>query len=69
MNILNQMGVLLTDLPVVFANGCLVVLYGLAAHSAALVSIASALVIALLPDAEIQKRAGFRPERGDSRRV
>ncbi len=67
MNVLDQIGVVLTDLPVVLANGLLVVLYWLAAHAAALVSIASALGMALLPDAEIQKRAGFRPERGEGR--
>ncbi len=63
MIILNQFGVLLTDLPVYLANGVLVILYWLAAHSAALVSVACALAIMLLPDAEIQQRAGFRPRR------
>ena len=63
MTILDQLGVLVTDLPVYLANGVLVILYWLAAHSAALVSLACALVIVLLPDAEIQARAGYRPTR------
>ncbi len=63
MTILNQLGVFLTDLPVYLANGALVIFYGLAAHAAAWVSLACALIIALLPDAEIQARAGFRPNR------
>ena len=40
---LDQLGVLLTDLPIYLANGVLVILYWLAAHSAALVSLACAL--------------------------
>ena len=68
MTVLDRLGVLVTDLPVYLVNGVLVIFYWLAAHSAALVSLACALVIALLPDAEIQARAGFRPGRnGDSR--
>ena len=63
MTILNQFGVFLTDLPVYLANGVLIILYWLSAHSAALVSLACALVIVLLPDAEVQARAGFRPSR------
>jgi hypothetical protein len=65
MTILDQLGVLLTDLPVYFANGALAILYWLSANSAALVSLCCALVIALLPDAEIQERAVFRPRRSD----
>jgi hypothetical protein len=65
MNILNQFGLFLTDLPIYLANGILVILYWLGAHSAALVSLFSASAIALLPDAEIQKRASFRPRRSD----
>ena len=63
MTILNQLGILITDLPVYLANGVLVILYGLAAHSAALVSLACVLVIALLPDAQAQAQAGSRPGR------
>ena len=65
MTILDQLGVLLTDIPVYLANGGLVILYWLAAHSAALVSLLCAVVMALLPDAEIQQRAGFRPRRNE----
>ena len=65
MTILDQMGILLTDLPVYLANGGLVILYGLAAHSAALISLLCAVLMAILPDAEIQQRAGFRPRRSD----
>ena len=43
MTVLDQLGVLLTDLPIYLANGVLVILYWLAAHSAALVSLACAL--------------------------
>jgi hypothetical protein len=60
---LDQLGALLTDLPIYLANGVLVILYWLAAHSAALVSLACALSIILLPDAQVQARAGFRPSR------
>ena len=63
MTILDQLGVLLTDLPIYLANGVLVILYWLAAHSAALVSLACAVSIILLPDAQVQARAGFRPSR------
>jgi hypothetical protein len=65
LNVLDQIGILLTDLPVYLANGGLVILYWMAANSAALVSLACALAVALLPDAEIQQRAGFRARRGD----
>ena len=65
MTILDQIGVLLMDLPVYLANGVLVILYWLGANSAALVSLACALVMALLPDAEVQQRAGFRPRRNE----
>ena len=63
MTFLDQLGVLLTDLPIYLANGMLVILYWLAAHSAALVSLACALLIILLPDAQVQSRAGYRPSR------
>jgi hypothetical protein len=39
--------------------------YWLAGHAALLVSLFCAVVMALLPDAEIQLRAGFRPRRGE----
>lgn len=63
---LDQLGILLGDLPVYLANGLLVILYLLAEHAAALVSLACAALIAYLPDAEIQQRAGFRARRTDS---
>jgi len=63
MTFLDQLGVLLTDLPIYLANGVLVILYWLAAQSAALVSLACALMIILLPDAQVQARAGYRPSR------
>jgi hypothetical protein len=65
MSELDRIGLLLTDLPVYLANGVLVIMYWLAAHSAALVSMVSALLMAWLPDAEIQQRAGFRPRRSE----
>jgi hypothetical protein len=63
MTFLDQLGVLLTDLPIYLANGLLVILYWLAAHSAALVSLACALMITLLPDAQVQSKASYRPSR------
>ena len=63
MTFLDQLGVLLTDLPIYLANGVLVILYWLAVHSAALVSLACALMIILLPDAQVQAKASYRPSR------
>ena len=65
MNELDRIGMLLMDLPVYLANGGLVILYWLAENSAALISLLCAGLMALLPDAEIQQRAGFRPRRSD----
>ena len=61
MNELDRIGILLTDLPVYLANGGLVIIYWLAENSAALISLLCAILLALLPDAEIQQRAGFPP--------
>lgn len=65
MNELDRISLLLSDLPVYLANGVLVMLYWLAAHTPALTSLVSALLMAWLPDAEIQQRAGFRPRRSE----
>jgi len=65
LNELDRIGLLLTDLPVYLANGALVILYWLAAHTPALTSLVCALLMAWLPDAEIQQRAGFRPRRSE----
>jgi hypothetical protein len=65
MNELDRIGMFLMDLPVYLANGGLVIAYWLAENSAALVSLLCAILLALLPDAEIQQRAGFRPRRND----
>lgn len=65
MNELDRLSLLLSDLPVYLANGVLVILYWLAAHTPALASLVSALLMAWLPDAEIQQRAGFRPRRSE----
>jgi hypothetical protein len=65
MNELDRIGLLLTDLPVYLANGALVILYWLVAHMPVLTSLACALLMAWLPDAEIQQRAGFRPRRSE----
>ena len=65
MNELDRIGLLLTDLPVYLANGALVILYWLIAHMPALTSLVCALLMAWLPDAEIQQRAGFRPRRSE----
>ena len=58
MTFLDQLGVLLTDLPIYLANGVLVILYWLAANAAALVSLACAL---------IDHSAAGRPAPGKSR--
>ncbi len=63
MNLLDQISLLLMDLPVYAANGVLVLLYWIIGNTPAIISLACALVMALLPDAEIQHRAGFRPRR------
>jgi hypothetical protein len=63
MNLLDQISLLLMDLPVYAANGALVVLYWIIGNTPAIVSLACAAAMALLPDAEIQRRAGFRPRR------
>lgn len=65
MNELDRIGMFLMDLPVYLANGGLVIAYWLAENSAALISLLCAILFALLPDAEIQQRAGFRPRRND----
>ena len=65
MNELDRISLLLSDLPVYLANGVLVILYWLAAHTPALTSLVSALLMAWLPDAEIQQRASFRPRRSE----
>jgi len=65
MNELDRIGMFLMDLPVYLANGGLVIAYWLAENSAALVSLLCAILFALLPDAEIQQRAGFRPRRNE----
>ena len=65
MNELDRIGMFLMDLPVYLANGGLVIGYWLAENSAALVSLLCAALFILLPDAEIQQRAGFRPRRND----
>jgi hypothetical protein len=63
MSELDRMGIFLADLPIYTANGALVILYWLTANAPALVSAACGILIAVLPDAEIQQRAGFRPRR------
>jgi hypothetical protein len=65
MSELDKIGILLVDLPVYLANGGLVILYWLGENSAALISILCAALMVLLPDAEIQQRAAFRPLRGE----
>jgi hypothetical protein len=53
----------LMDLPVYLANGGLIIVYWLLKNSAVLTSLLCATLMAFLPDAEIQQRAGFRPRR------
>ena len=65
MNELDRIGLLLTDLPVYLANGDMVIAYWLAAHLPAMTSLLCALLMAWLPDADFQQRAGFRPRRSE----
>lgn len=65
MNTLAQMGLLLSDIPIYIVNGALVVIYWLQGNAPALVSAACAALVAFLPDAEVQQRAGFRPGRAE----
>ncbi len=65
MSQLDAIALFLADLVVYFLNGILVVLYAAGDNLAALVSAACALLIAIMPDAEVQRRAGFRPRRFD----
>jgi hypothetical protein len=65
MSELDRLGTLLMDLPIYALNGLLVVVYGLVENAPALLSLACAGLMALLPDAEVQRRAGERPLRGD----
>lgn len=58
---LDALGIWIADLPVYLANGVLVILYFLAGSAAALVCMAAALGMALLPDVETQRRAAFQP--------
>ncbi len=61
MILLDQLGILLTDLPVYLANGLLVILYGWRRMRRLWSAWSVRVMMALLPDAEIQQRAGFRP--------
>lgn len=65
MNELTLIGNFLTNLPVYFANGVLVVIYWLLSNAPAIVSLTCAILMARLPDVEVQRRAGFRPRRGE----
>jgi hypothetical protein len=65
MNQLDAIALFLTDLLVFFVNGVLVIVYALIDNGAAVASVASAGLMAAIPDAEVQKRAGFRPRRFD----
>ena len=53
----------LSCLPIYFANGMLVIVYWLFDHAAAVISLAAAWLIMAIPDAEVQRRASFRPRR------
>jgi hypothetical protein len=65
MDDLNRLTQILFDLPIYALNGALVIVYWLAGNMPALISLVCAGLVMLLPDAEIQRRAGFRPRRGD----
>ena len=58
---LDALGIFLSDLPVYFANGVLVIVYALAGSAPALACMAAALGMVLLPDVEVQRRAAFQP--------
>lgn len=65
MSTLDGLGILLSDLPVYFANGLLVIAYLLAAHLPALVSLSCAYGCLLWFDLPTQAKAGFMPRRGN----
>ncbi len=64
MSTLDELGILLADLPVYFANGLLVIVYVLAAHLPALVSLCCAYGCLRWFDLPTQAKAGFMPRRG-----
>jgi hypothetical protein len=55
----------LCALPIYFINGLLVILYDLLDHMPEVVGLAAGAVVMAIPDAEVQRRAGFRPRRQD----
>lgn len=63
MNTLDQLGILLADLPVYLANGLLIVLYGLFGNLAALLSTGCAWLVGLRFDLPARQAAGFVPLR------
>jgi hypothetical protein len=60
---LDAIAAFLSYLPVYLVNGVLVILYALVDHVAEIASLAAAALMMLIPDAEVQRRAGFRPRR------
>ena len=58
---LDALGIFLSDLPVYFANGVLIIVYALAGSAPALTCMAATLGMVLLPDVEAQRRAAFQP--------
>jgi len=54
----------LVDALIYLANGGLLLVYLLASNLPAIVSLASAGFVFLVMDSEVQRRAGFRPQRG-----
>jgi len=65
MNFLDQLTLLLLDLPVYLANGMMWILYTLATSLAAIVSLGSAGLLAWLIDAEAQRLVAARPLRSE----
>jgi hypothetical protein len=64
MSTLDELGILLADLPVYFANGLLVILYALAANFPALLSLACACGCYRWFDQSAHAKASFVPRRG-----
>ena len=63
MNLLDQLGILLANLPVYLANGLLILLYAILSNFAAIISAGCAGVIGWRFDQPARQAAGFIPQR------
>ncbi|MDD5369144.1 MAG: hypothetical protein PHQ40_08665 [Anaerolineaceae bacterium] len=63
MTTLDHLTASLMDVPIYTVNGLLILVFWFTSQAPVLASLMSAALIALLPDAEVQRRAAFRPAR------